>query len=62
MTPSAQDLLVRALEIEPGARDAFLAKACGDDAELHLEVQRLLVNAGRAASFFREIEGATLGT
>jgi len=61
MTPSAKDLFVRALEIEPAARAAFLAQACGDDAELHLEVERLLVDAERADSFFGDTDGATLG-
>jgi serine/threonine protein kinase len=61
MTPSAQDLFVQALEMEPAVRDAFLAQACGDDAELHLEVQRLLVDAERADSFFGDEDGATLG-
>jgi serine/threonine protein kinase len=56
-----QDLFVQALELEPAAREAFLAQACGDDAELHLEVQRLLVDAERADSFFGGTDGATLG-
>jgi len=62
MTPSAKDLFIRALEIEPAAREAFLAQVCGDDAELHLEFQRLLVDSERADSFFADGGGATLGT
>ena len=61
MNSLAQDLFVQALEMEPVAREAFLAQACGDNAELHLEVQRLLVDAARADSFFGDTDGATLG-
>ena len=61
MTPPAQDLFARARELPAAERDAFLQKACGDDADLHLEVQRLLVDAERAASFFGDADGATLG-
>ena len=61
MNSLAQDLFVQALEMEPAARDAFLAQACGDNAELQLEVQRLLVDAERADSFFGDEDGATLG-
>jgi len=61
MTPLAQDLFAQARELPAAERDAFLQKACGDNAELHLEVQRLLVDAERAASFFGGDDGATLG-
>ena len=61
MNSLAQDLFVQDLEMEPAARDAFLAQACGDNAELQLEVQRLLVDAERADSFFGDEDGATLG-
>lgn len=50
--PIAQDLFARALEFPESARDAFLAGACGGDAELRLEVQRMLVDFARADSFF----------
>jgi serine/threonine protein kinase len=61
MNTSAQDLFVQALEMEPAAREVFLARACGEDAELRLEVQRLLVEAERADSFFGDSDGATIG-
>ena len=48
--------------MNPDARAAFLEEACGDNAELHLEVQQLLVDAERADSFFGDEDGATLGT
>jgi hypothetical protein len=37
--------------MEPSARDAFLVQACGDDAELHLEVQRLLIDVARVCGW-----------
>ena len=61
MTTSAQELFAEARELPPAGREAFLAQACGDNAELHLEVQRLLVDAERADSFFGDADGATLG-
>jgi eukaryotic-like serine/threonine-protein kinase len=61
MTTPAQDLFAQARELPAANRDAFLAQACGGDAELHLEVQRLLVDAERADSFFGDENGATLG-
>ena len=60
MKTVAKDLFVEALEQEPAAREAFLARACGDDAELHLEVQRMFIDAERADSFFGDDDGATL--
>lgn len=51
MTPIAWDLFTRALELPESERDAFLTESCGDDAELHLEVQRMLVDAECADSF-----------
>jgi hypothetical protein len=61
MIPSAKDLFVQALEMEPAAPAAFLAQACGEDAKLHLEVERLLVKGERADSFFGDSAGAALG-
>jgi tRNA A-37 threonylcarbamoyl transferase component Bud32 len=61
VTPLAQDLFAQARELPAANRDAFLAQACGDNAALHLEVQRLLVDAERADSFFGDENGATLG-
>jgi serine/threonine protein kinase len=61
MTPLAQDIFARALELPESARDAFIAQACCGDAELRLEVQRLLVDAARADSFFGNDEDPTIG-
>jgi hypothetical protein len=61
MTPLAQDLFAQARELPAAERDDFLAQACGDNAELRLEVQRLLVDAERAESLFGDADGATLG-
>jgi serine/threonine protein kinase len=61
MKTPAHDLFAQALEIERAARGAFLARACRGNAELRLEVQRLLVEAELADSFFADTDGATLG-
>jgi len=61
METLAKDLFTRALELPQSERDAYLAKACGDDAELHLAVQRLLVDSERADAFFGDADGATIG-
>ncbi len=55
MTTSAQELFAQARELPAAERDAFLSRACGGNAELHLEVQRLLVDAERAPSFFGDV-------
>ncbi len=60
MTSSAHDFFVRALELPESGRDAFLDEACGGDAELRLEVQRLLVDAARAEALVGASEGETL--
>jgi eukaryotic-like serine/threonine-protein kinase len=60
MDTLAQDLFVQARELPAAERDAFLNRACGGDAELRLEVQRLLIDAARADSFFGDENGATL--
>ena len=62
MTTDAKDLFARAHELDGPAREEFLSAECGNDAELRLEVQRLLVQAERADSFFGESEVATLET
>ena len=54
MTTRAEDLFASAHELGVQERDAFLEEACGEDAELRLEVQRLLVDAERADVFFRD--------
>jgi serine/threonine protein kinase/Tfp pilus assembly protein PilF len=40
-----KDVLTAALDCEPGARDAFLTRVCGDDGELRREVESLLAAA-----------------
>ena len=61
MNTQAQELFTRALELPESERNAFLSEQCGGGAELHLEVQRMLVDAARADSFFGDENGATLG-
>ena len=61
MNTTAKDLFARAHELEGKAREAFLKAACGKDAKLRLEVERLLVQAEKADSFFaHDSEGATM--
>ena len=45
MKKTAKDLFVRAYELSGKVREAYLQEACGNDAELRLEVQRHLVKA-----------------
>src|SRR4030095_11589095 len=42
-----------ALEHEPGAREAFLARACADDSDLRREVEELLRYDGASESFIQ---------
>lgn len=56
----ALDLFSQAHELEEESRDAFLDEACGDDAELRLEVQQLLVKAKKVDSFFAGDEDRTV--
>jgi len=60
MTSSAHKIFIQALDLDQIEREAFLEKACGDDAELRLEIQRLLIDAEQADSFFGDTAGATL--
>ena len=64
MNTRVEELFAEAHEMLPEEREAFLADACGEDAELRLEVQRLLIDAGRADSFFGDavIDDATLAS
>lgn len=57
MTTPAQYLFTRALDLP----EADPARACGEDAELRLEVQRTLVGSAYSDSFFGDENGATLG-
>ena len=53
----ANELYKQALERPPEERAAFLAEACGDDAELQAEVDSLLEHDGQAdADFMRPPE------
>lgn len=45
------DLIERALEVDPGARDGLLREACGDDVERLARARAMLGAAERAASF-----------
>jgi serine/threonine protein kinase len=60
MKTEARDLFARALHLDPEAREPSLKRACGDNAELRLEVQRMLVDSDKADSFFANEEDATL--
>ena len=44
-------LLYRTLELDPGSREAFLEKECGDDGDLKERVKRLLALEKKAAGF-----------
>src|SRR6516162_10993892 len=51
---SELDLFIAALERDdPAERDAYLAQACGGDAELRRRVERLLRLHGQAGSFLK---------
>ena len=55
-----RDLLLKVLELDPAQRDAFLADACGEDAELRHEVEDLLSHESTEAGFLHT--GAVLPT
>lgn len=59
MNTQALRLFENALEVEGSLRGEFLSEACGGDAELRLEVELMLADAGRADVFFGEPKGAT---
>ncbi len=61
METRVNQLFAQALELAPEDRDAFLAEECSTDAQLHLEVKRLLVDANRADEFFGGEDGNTFG-
>ncbi|MGI8788520.1 MAG: protein kinase domain-containing protein [Pyrinomonadaceae bacterium] len=48
------DIFAAALELAPAQREKFLEKACGADADLRLEVDKLLVSFEDAASFMEQ--------
>ena len=47
----ADSIFDAALDVTPGERAAFVAEACGDDAELRADVERLLRAHGKSESF-----------
>jgi hypothetical protein len=61
MNTPALDLFARARELPEAERDAFLADACGTDAELHLEARSLLADAARADGLCDDRDGVTPG-
>ena len=48
---SVENILAEAVEIAPAERRAFIAQACGGNAELRAKVERLLASHDRAGSF-----------
>ncbi|HWQ33697.1 MAG TPA: protein kinase [Blastocatellia bacterium] len=46
-----EEIFNSAIELSPDERPAFLAQACGDDAELRREVERLIGNDAAAGDF-----------
>ncbi|HTF64345.1 MAG TPA: hypothetical protein VK638_16805 [Edaphobacter sp.] len=48
---SAEKLFGDALDVEPGARRAFLDAACHDEPELKYLVEQLLIEDERPAAF-----------
>src|SRR5687768_206506 len=50
----AEEVFNSALELPPGERDAFLAEACGDDADLQRHVRELLAAHEAAGHFMPE--------
>jgi hypothetical protein len=59
MQNSAQYLFAQTRELPAAKREAFLSEACAGNAEPRLEVERLLVDAGRADSIFGDTAGET---
>ena len=50
--PSPKGIFLRALELEPLDRAAFLAETCGADTDLRAEVEKLLRAHEGAGEFF----------
>src|SRR5215471_17673171 len=60
--PRANDLFLRALEVgDPAQRRAFVARACGGDAELAAQVEALLRASDNAGSFLERPALAVCG-
>ncbi len=61
MNTKVREIFTQAAVMASEDREAYLVEACGGDAELRLEVQRLLIDAERADLFFGdEIDDSTL--
>lgn len=61
MENPAEEIFADALELELGEREEFLDHACGGDADLRREVERLLADAKSADTFFAELTGGATG-
>ena len=57
----AREIFERTIEVDPADRDAFVARECGDDAELLAEVQGLLKTYDAAPDSFLEKTPLDLG-
>ncbi|HVV88119.1 MAG TPA: serine/threonine-protein kinase, partial [Kofleriaceae bacterium] len=57
-----EELFARALEVEPAARAALLAEACGGDDELRREVESLVAHAPAGPRAFASVVRATAAT
>ncbi len=55
-----EPILDKALELEPGARSTFLARACAGDPRLRAEVETLLAADEHAGDFLAAPLGAAL--
>ena len=55
MSQKLEKISAEAHEMVPGDWDTYLAVACADDAELRLEIQRLLIEPEKADSIFHPI-------
>ncbi|MCB1094181.1 MAG: serine/threonine protein kinase [Verrucomicrobiae bacterium] len=60
MSTQVLEIFHQASERTGEAREAYLRAACGGDASLRLEVERLLANAERANSFFADADVETI--
>ena len=58
MNDRTADLFSRALELDSGKRTDFLTRECGQDVELRVEVEQLLLDAAAADEYFTGSFGA----
>jgi len=61
MEKLAEEIFADALDLDPGARPEFLARACGNNAALRQEVESLLVDSCRADSLFASLTHGAIG-